>query len=59
MTGSVGYKQKVFALGNSDEIKYISAYVMQHDIMCPTATCQEALQFSSKLRSNKSIEEQV
>ena len=59
MTGSVGYKGSEFILGKSDNIKYISAYVMQNDIMCATATGQEALRFSSKLRSNKSPEEQA
>ena len=52
MNGSIGYKQKEFVLGDSDQIKYISAYVLQNDIMCPTASCQEALLFSSKLRGD-------
>ena len=59
VTGSVGYKQQRFELGESDEIKYISAYVMQNDIMCPTATGREALLFSSKLRSKQSKEKQL
>mmetsp|Transcript_64833 Transcript_64833/g.103157 ORF Transcript_64833/g.103157 Transcript_64833/m.103157 type:complete len:720 (+) Transcript_64833:91-2250(+) len=58
VTGSVAYKGSEYKLGHSDSIKYISAYVMQHDIMCPTATASETLRFSSKLRSTKSVEEQ-
>ena len=51
VTGAVGYQQHEWRLGDSDQIKYISAYVMQSDILCPTATCRETLMFSSKLRS--------
>jgi len=58
VAGSVAYKGSKFGLGNNDNIKYISAYVMQQDIMCATATALEALRFSSKLRSKKSDEEQ-
>ena len=49
-------------MGYSDQIKHISAYVLQNDIMCPTATCEEALLFSSKLRSDikqKPIDKQL
>ena len=62
MSGSIGYKGREFRLGGSDEIKYLSAYVLQNDIMCPTATAQEALLFSSKLRSDpneRSMEKQL
>ena len=58
VTGSVAYKGSEYTLGSSDNIKYISAYVMQSDIMCATATGEEALYFSSRLRSEKSKEEQ-
>ena len=58
VTGSVGYKESEYTLGQSDNIKYISAYVMQNDIMCATATGEEALYFSSRLRSEKTKEEQ-
>eukprot|EP01083_Nonionella_stella_P117746 351218_1 len=58
VNGTVAYKGSKYALGSSDHIKYISAYVMQSDIMCATATGQEALTFSSGLRSIKSPEEQ-
>eukprot|EP01083_Nonionella_stella_P076860 209593_1 len=59
VTGSVGYEETEFKLGVSDEIKHLSAYVMQHDIMCPTATCREALLFSSKLRSQNTPTKQL
>ena len=58
VTGSVASKGSEYILGSSDNIKYISAYVMQSDIMCPTATAAEALYFSSRLRSEKSQQEQ-
>ena len=32
---------------------------MQNDIMCPTATCNETLLFSSKLRSTNNINKQL
>ena len=59
VSGSIGFKRSQKELGYSDSIKYMSAYVMQSDIMCPTATGREALIFSSKLRSEKSPEEQM
>ena len=59
VTGSVAYKGSKFKLGSSDSIKYISAYVMQIDIMCATAKGKEALLFSSKLRSNKDNKQQI
>eukprot|EP01084_Bolivina_argentea_P297808 513121_1 len=52
VSGSVAYKGKEFIVGSNDAIKYIGAYVMQHDIMCATSTTIEALEFSSKLRNN-------
>lgn len=59
VTGSVGYRRQEFPLGFSDEIKYLSAYVMQQDIMCPTSTCKEALEFSAKLRSKDGPQKQA
>ena len=59
VSGSVGYQRRGFPLGDSDEIKYLSAYVMQQDIMCPTSTCREALVFSAKLRSKEDPEKQT
>ena len=59
VSGTVAYKGFKRKLGSSDVIKYVSAYVMQHNAMCPTATCNEALLFSSKLRSGKSAKEQL
>eukprot|EP01084_Bolivina_argentea_P297809 513123_1 len=59
VTGSVAYKGSEFVLGHSSIIKYISAYVMQNDIMCPTATGKEALLFSSKLRTKIPMDQQL
>eukprot|EP01084_Bolivina_argentea_P231666 390610_1 len=59
VSGSVGFKEKEYRLGDSDSIKYILAYVMQNDIMCPTATGREALLFSAKLRGEKDHETQL
>ena len=59
VTGTVGYKRQKFNLGESDSIKHISAYVMQHDILCPVMTCREALEFSAKLRRRDSKEAQA
>jgi len=59
VNGCIGYKESEFKLGDSDSIKYISAYVMQNDIMCPTVTGREALLFSSKLRSTNPIDKQL
>jgi len=64
VTGQVAYKGEARAIGTSDSIKHISAYVLQEDILCPTQTPYEALRFSAFLRlpttlSNQQKEEQV
>ena len=51
--GLISVNKHKYKIGKSSAIKYISAYVLQHDILSPALTVKESLTFGAQLSSQE------